>query len=310
MAAKRLKVARLQSRNATARRTTNAPRKIIRQPVPFPSLDQAAAQYAKLLSDPCNGPLVNGPFADGRGSIVQRFETDVLINTSATDTGSYFALVPSLNTYYIGSAAVTGDLVPITPAGLSITSYLANNASSARALSACLQVFWAGSEQNRSGILGLGCMPAFTAAPTATTVVTGTLRQASQLVTRVPDQMIEIKWCPAENDYEWFAPGSAAIPGARDNLTALVMSLAGIPVSTGIRVRAVVVYEYQPKAGIGSVTPALAASSSRNSIRDVLNYLSQNRAWFLQQTSNLATTIAPEFGMIKAAGKSIMRMMS
>lgn len=82
-------------------------------------LDERAAKYASLLADPCNGPLVSGPFGDSGGGLISRFESDFVINNGATETGSFLAFVPGSCSTYISTTAITTDSVGFVTASSS-----------------------------------------------------------------------------------------------------------------------------------------------------------------------------------------------
>jgi len=126
-------------------------------PVPRIRLDQGGLRYAKLLSDPCSGPLVNGPQPGLGGGIVTRFESETTLFSGALSAGGYLYWLPSNAAYTVSTtltpavASAGSALVPTAGSG-----YLVANAASYRCLSACMQIYWAGTELNRQGFIGMG----------------------------------------------------------------------------------------------------------------------------------------------------------
>jgi len=248
--------------------------------------------YARLLSDPCNGPLVSGPFADGRNGIVTRFERDFIINSSATDIAAAIAFIPATGTYYLSNAAITSDTGAITWTAAVIATFLSTNCAQARCLSSCMQIMWPGTESNRQGVISLTNTPSDDAfgAPTVQS-----LRQQAQTTCRMPNEVCEIKWVPTTADLEWqnlkSAPSSITDVG---RFSCLAGTASGIPVSTGVRVRIVAVYEWLPAVGLGLTVPsALPISASRNTFRDVLEFLGQTAPdWYLKYGAGLGGPIA------------------
>jgi hypothetical protein len=239
-------------------------------------LDRAALQYAQLLADPCNGPLVTAPFGDGQGGIVARYEVDIVLNGGATDNGSYIVFIPSLLQFYTAAAAVTADSALIASGaaqlGPGYGPLVTNGLCSAyRVLSACLQVYYPGSESTRAGITAVGQVPQ---ANVGGSNSTSFLRTSSQYTERTPVDHIEIKWMPNTYDMEWVAP---AFDGGTTFLTnrrsALVSSTYGIPISTGMRYRMVAVIEWLPTSGQGTQANPSTRVLSNNTYTDVLKFL-------------------------------------
>lgn len=246
-------------------------------------LDAAAAAYAELLVNPCSGPLVNGPFGDGTGGFMVRVETDQIFNYGTTETASALVFCPSLGTSFVSSVALTSDTTAITwaasPAATPGYTFMLANAAEFRCLSACLQVYWPGSELNRAGIASVGQQTAYVIEGSPST---SALRSLNQYSERTPDDYLEIKWRP--NNYDLQYSPAATIGVTPTNLqdigkrSALVASVGGIPVSTGIRYRIVAVYEWIP-SGSGLVAPNKTNAKSRNTFEQVINYLDRTGDW-------------------------------
>lgn len=225
-------------------------------------LSLASKRYAALLADPCNGPLVQSPFGAGSGGLVSRFESDFLVGWSATSTNTAVAFAPAIPMVYGEGAALTSDTAAINWATTTASpgrAYLLSNARSFRCLSACIQVYWPGSELNRSGIISLGQAGAQEALSTVLTV--SQLRSSSQYVERMPERMSEIIWRPTDAEVAWNTPNDTT---DMDRFSALYVTASGIPVSTGIRVRVVAVYEWIPRPDLagGMVLPTAKVGTS------------------------------------------------
>lgn len=217
-------------------------------------LDGSAARYAKLLADPCNGDLVPGPFGDGNGGMVCRFEKEYVINNSATDTCSVFAFSPMAGLVAWQTTPIVADTDTITLFASTTSSlhpghtFLAANAGWQRCIAACVQVYYPGSELSRAGVVSLGRYPAEVINDTTSSV--SALRTQANYVLRTPADMAEIVWRPTEADLLGREPfQSAAITTGNmvgTNNTCIVVTGAGLPVNTGLRIRVVAVYEWQP----------------------------------------------------------------
>lgn len=247
-------------------------------------MDQASLRYAQLLADPCNGPLVSGPFGDGSSGMVSRFERDIVINNSATDVGASLVFIPGLANVQVTSAPITSDSAVITYSQLTVTDipgrgFLDTNAGQFRCLAACMQVYWPGSELNRQGIVSLGQFPADVV--TDAVVSTSDLRSASTYVERMPEGMVELIWRPTAYETTWQRSGNVADTASDfDKYTALALSASGIPVSTGVRVRMVAVYEWIPRPGTGLGLVSLTKNPvQKGSLSTIIDFLDRTGDW-------------------------------
>jgi hypothetical protein len=104
----------------------------------------------------------------------------------------------------------------------------------------------------------------------------GVVTQAS---CRMPSQMLEFRWRPNDGD-QMYIDANTDTPGvefARRGALALVWK--GIPVSTGLRIRMVAVYEYIPDVSQGIVNPTTSRSFSKNTLDHVVNVLDKAANW-------------------------------
>lgn len=268
-----------------------------------PSLDEYGTRYAKLLADPCNAELTPSVFAGANGALLARFEYDQIFNNGATDIGSagYFcpgAICQSAVNNAVGfggpwsSDTIPGALVNATPAIQPGNAFLNANASGVRAIAACIQVNYMGSELDRSGVIAVGC--AKLSSVTAS-VNTSTLRTLAQVVQRMPDAPLEYRLPPTESSEIFRDPSSTVNPigePTAQDLPALFWSATGVKAATGIRVRFVVIYEWVPKIGTGMTVPNMAkVSHSHNSTEDVLRALEKTGDW-LHRGVNSAYSLA------------------
>lgn len=266
-------------------------------------LDGPALQYARLLQDPCSAPLTHPIYGGGESGILTRFESDFIMLVGATDTAGLLAWTP-------GGIGTTGALPShLFFAGATSTSaaatvaattsnvfapglvFLAANSNAARCVSACMQIYWPGSEANRQGIVATGVTSGNAIQLGASVTVDGVSNMLT-VFERMPTDYAEIKWKPADGDQITIPPGTntAAAELARKN--SLVMCIKGIPVSTGVRVRLVAVYEWQPILSDGITNPVTNDSPSSNSLEQVLAYLSSVNPNWLYKSAGVAMRMA------------------
>lgn len=239
-------------------------------------MDKSAQDYVKLLTNPCEAPLAKVPTTGNTGFIF-RAETDFLIGFGATETAGFVAWTPSglaADLTAVPGPNVTGlltafgpnDSAVLTPGwnvNVPALSYLRANASNYRCVAACMQVFWPGSEVNRQGIISMVNTPMntikgdFGGTSPAITTTAANIRSSSQVVSRVPTDRLELVWRPGDLDYSFADPNSNY---AGDGKGQMIISWAGIPVSTGLRFRLVAVWEWTPRP-LNGLVPSLQSSS-------------------------------------------------
>lgn len=247
-------------------------------------MDGAAAKYAALLADPCNGDLVPGPFGDGNGGMVCRFEKEYVINNSPTDTAAVFVFHPHTGQVAWQTTPLLNDTDPIAltvPSGSAThvgQAFLSANAGWMRCLAACVQVYYPGSELSRAGVVSLGRYPAELA--NDTTVSVSALRTQANYVMRTPNDVAEILWRPTEFDLTGREPLSAYSLNniSLNNTTSLVVTGAGLPVSTGLRIRVVAVYEWQPDP-LSGFKNTIVRTPSPVRLADILARLDATGDW-------------------------------
>jgi hypothetical protein len=187
--------------------------------------------------------------------MVARFERDFLIGGEANNTAVAFGIVPSdPRSYGVFQPALTdGGVVQWTDnfyaANTPGRQFLVDNAQAFRAISCCMQVYWPGKELDRAGVISLARVNAeiFTFNTTV-----ADLRSNAHYIERMPAGCAEIVWRPSEFDLQMTEPeGTGASTPAGRRLSGLCLTASGYPVTTGIRVRVVTVYEWIPKQTSG-----------------------------------------------------------
>jgi hypothetical protein len=250
----------------------------------------AVMEYAKLLANPCTGPLVHAPGSSEGGQVV-RFETDFILGNGATDTAGAFLFTPGAinsqtnNGYGFGglNGIAVNDTTALTLTatdafgGTSVPGYtfIRSNASSYRCIAACLQVYWPGSELNRAGIVA-AAHGTYGLLNSAGSYTAAQLRAICPVVERMPTDHMEIKWAPNFSDGLFRNPTSPNAP--EDGHSAILLTWAGIPVSTGVRIRCVCVYEWRPRTSGLVLSSNTALSDSAYTVQDVRAQLDKRDA--------------------------------
>lgn len=212
------------------------------------ALSPGDRRYARLLNDPCNAPFSLGMVADGYGTNAARFCGDYVLVTGAGESSINVCLVPSQMAFWQANGTTdTTNLTWTSPFTFPGAASMAN-AARVRCLAACLQVSWVGTEQSRIGYLALGNAPRHAAASGNTTPAE--LRTSLPYGTRLPNDSVGIKWRPSDTDLAFSTAGT-------DNAlaSAVYAQVSGLLPSSSIRVRVVVVMEWENGASFGIGTP-------------------------------------------------------
>lgn len=301
-------------KNAPTPRAPKGPR----GPRPERSLDPAGMAYARLLSDPCNAPLVHPTYTGSEGGYLLRSDSFVTIGNGATDTSGVFLFTPSILNN--GGLGVSHCVSVGGSAGGTITSsgavnspgysFLTGNADNVRCIAACLKITYPGSESGRSGRVHYGHLASAVAA--AGGVVTpDSIAQLLPAYERTPASAVEVTWKPNTAD-QIFAQPSIGTDGFGNTRSAtLACAWAGLPAAVGLTFHLTAVYEWQPKLNRGLSVPDLSKSDSNNDIDQVVNYLINRGYKFMHSaamglTANAVTGLATQFGLI-GSGRTLRR---
>lgn len=271
--------------------------------MPLMAFGEAANRYAALLADPCHGPLVQSPFGAGTGGLVNRFEADFMIGTFGTSTAAVHVFSPALNQSWGETSALTTDSQTIAFSSFNAAApgynYFLNNARAFRCLSACVQVYWPGSELTRAGVISIAQMNSVEALSAASTVAR--LRAAAPYVERMPATHSELIWRPCESELAWNNPTDTA---EDDQVSALVVTAAGLPAGVGIRLRVVAVYEWLPRPDLvqGMVLPSSKPSTTAT-LAGVVGALDKFGNWMYHGAAHTAKALSSVYAGASAVGQ-------
>jgi len=250
--------------------------------------DGSMLAYANLLRDPCNAPLTHAPYGSNANGYLLRAEWDGMTSTSPSgNVCSFGAFIPGFVTTAtaltgINSGLLTEDglvalvsdttttnLVPVRDAQPGY-AFLTASANRVRAVAACLQIEYVGSEQNRSGIISVGQT---TAGALVGVNSAAKMRALCCRTTRTPDGVVEIKLRPTDDNAYWFDPAvSTNLISHTGQIPALCYSATGLPAGAGIRLKLTTVYEWEPEFTSGlqgrvQPTPNFTLASAVNALQ-------------------------------------------
>lgn len=240
-------------------------------------LDAYAAQYARLLADPCGAAVVHPVYSGAEAGFLFRAESVLTLGTGATDTSGILHWVPGYansNNSELGVAAAAGPsaLVTIAANGNSPGKpFLGTNAFGARCVAACIKVIYPGNEQGRSGRVHYGHTQASFADIGDANFSIDNYALGLQHYTRTPPEAIEVIWRPGHADQEFNDPAAGSTATLRDRKSALTVAWAGLPVATGLTFYLTAVYEWTPRPSIGVSANATGKNPSQNTLDEVID---------------------------------------
>lgn len=255
-------------------------------------LDDQGKAYARLLRDPCTAALVHPTFVGGEGGMLVRAESIFTVGVGATTTSHFFAWVPggigSTGTAASGAvlaeAITSGSVVTAAQAAVSVIpgyNYLAGAAADVRAVAACVQVFYPGSESTRAGLVAYGNASG-AMVPSGVPTSPATVANLLERYERTPTNSIEFNWRPTDFDQTPTAPTTATPQTDLNKRGALCVSQINAPVAVGLVYRLVCVYEYTPALGSGITIASTSRSTSTSTLNSVLNALDGAGDWMVR----------------------------
>jgi len=238
-------------------------------------------------------------------------ESDLVLANTATAVATFGLVVPGLAGGYNNLTDLTSDALGSTLVQNNGLCPVPSVTGSYRAVAACIQLMYPGTELNRSGVVAVGVVPAGNFLNNAATGLTGgnvnttaaTVRTLCQHVERMPTGMVECKWFPGENDSNEVVSNSNQSAVNWSGRNALVFSASGFPVNTGVRVRTVVVYEVSltTTGAVQSVAPP----TSDNSPNQVLRAMAQrNPQWYIESAAKFGRAVGSAISYVSAGAKA------
>lgn len=285
----------------------------VRKPVmsgPTSALDKDAKAWIRLLEDPCNAPMVQ-PCYPGTGTgYFSRCRYELNVPAEARDWIFEFHPGTSVNGTSLGAwswSNTSGGALGNATAD-SMGGFIASGAVGRyRAVAACLQVVYTGSELNRSGVVGVSSDQGVTFVNTQPIGATVPQYMTTMAHTeRLGQRAIEYRWVPGPGDELFSAAG-----GTGEELTSTSvgssMTLAinnMYPGST--KVYAVVVWEWQPAQEIlQGMIPQAKLPSSANNLNQVLHAIGDVGKFMVNASTRAAAFIAANGTTLATIGRAL-----
>lgn len=264
-----------------------AKRPNVRVPRPRGGLDAAGAAYARLLTDPCNAPIVHPAYGGANGGLLMRSRSVFSVNTTAGATAGYLHWTPgaigTTNSELAAAEYITTGTSG-TAAGIANApgkAFLVANATSYRPVAACMQVYWSGSETARQGFVLLdNTLGGFIDLGGAYS--TDLLSRSLSQFARTPGSMLELIWKPAMADETWIDPSAVTAAVDKDRRGAVSISWGGLPAAVGLSIVCTAVYEWEPNPVSGLASATESRSVTKNSVRDVMDSIQRTGYSFIR----------------------------
>lgn len=237
-------------------------------------LDQGAVAYRRLLLDPCNAPLCGPVYPGAHGGVYHRVRRLFTVNSPEVE-GTY-VFQPGTNTLLKGghSAANAGTPYTLTEETLFDPTDTFALGTEARALAGCVKVRYIGSEQNRSGSVGMATGTVAFAPGMTTTAAVGLA--FSPVIGRIGETQHETKFVPMFTDAMFRSQKTGAPSLWVDSRSTMVVTYQGAPAGT-IQFEVTCVYEVDAKFNNGVL--ATVPPASGNTLDHVLRSLGPVSNW-------------------------------
>ncbi len=279
------------------------------------SLDAPGTQYARLLMDPCNAPLVHPVYSGAGAGFLTRGDYIVTFGAGATEAAGFIHWTPgyvnSSNTHLIAGAGASGSTAltaVANGANSPLTSWLVANSFGCRCVAACAKIIYPGAEQTRSGRIHYG-QTLGGLVDNNDSITVDNLAPTLTNFGRTPNEPIEILWKPEDADQEFNDPAAAASAPLKDRKSSVTIAWAGIPVSTGMTIQLTAVYEWTPKPGQGIGNNPTGKNTSANTLDHVVDAVQRTgfkwvrdsmAAFSRDMAGSILGAVAQQFGLMPA----------
>lgn len=241
-------------------------------------LDEMAAAYVRLLTDPCGAPLTHPIYPGGDSGFLVRSDSVWTTGNGVNESCGYVHWTPGYvnasHTELLSGVSATSNVnVNAAPNATGPGKFfLAQNAFGVRCVAACLKISYPGAEQARSGRLHYGHTPSSTL-DSGDSLSVDSLAPLLQHYTRTPPEHVEVFWRPGIADTEFTDPNTTASQHIRDRKSAITVAWAGLPAGVGLTFHFTCVYEWTPRPSSGVSNNVAGKARSRNSMDDVIDYI-------------------------------------
>lgn len=260
----------------------------VRRSVGSIGISSHVANYAKLLGDPCAGPL--GSYFGGAHGIVQRFQGSFSVATAAGSTAAVLCISGN-NSPSVGWANLANDTTAATltysQPDFPGATYCNTNSRGWRIVAMCARLFPQSSDMNNSGFVGAGNVPVSELpAQGVASSAAGVFQSSLPMLARLPTSGFEVRWMPGEGDATYYDLNTASGP-PKASSNGIIVALTGLPAGVGVKVVLTTVIEWLPRETSGLVATTIG-SSPWVDLGQVQSYLASRSAnWWYRFGSGL-----------------------
>lgn len=262
-------------------------RKQARRRRPRPALvgfeNSRVYDHTNMVLDPCNAKIAPTAYR-GMDGFVQRFARNQTVNTG-TDQCFISIYYPQYNGIFTSNVPTGATVIPPVVFGTAGPgqSYLLTNSDAQRAVGACVDINYTGTELNRQGMLYMGSVKCslFSAATTIDQLTT--LLGHPQ---RVPDGKSSVKWIPSPIDEEYWLTGPTSPDNSGDR-NAIVVIGTGFTSASPFQLVTTLIAEWQPNAGIGIASNNPNSHDTPGGLEHVRNNLQRAGTWWVTAAHTL-----------------------
>lgn len=289
-------------------------------------VSKGLVDYARLLKDPCNGPLVHPAYGTHSQGYITRFKFTVAPAISSvsgntcfihqvTPSNFYTQLTQGLPTFICEHAATTtsatgtvgGIRGPVVLPGVS------NISDTVRPIAGCVRIVYTGSEFDRRG--EFGAYAAVGGPPIAygqTGVSVDPFWSQCQMTKRAGEPF-EMKWVPSAQDTvqsssaDAFNINSSALGGS--SMVVMGRNLDTSSATAPFYLEYTIVYEWQPLTGAGYVCPP--PQPAAGTLNQALGLLGPIGSWLFTHSnlSNVSTFVdkaSKVYGAVKYGAMALL----
>lgn len=252
--------------------------------------------HTSMVMDPCNSVLGKTAYR-GSDGFVSRFARTQSVATGV-NTAFLHIFYPAYNsiffaTYADGAAAVPTVTYNVAGPG---QAFLLANADVQRAVGACTEITYTGTELNRQGTLFMGSVKATVFNKPITL---DTLAPLLGHTTRTPDNTLSAKWIPSSVEEEYWGTGVGA-PEASSDRNVLVIMGTGFTGASPFTFTNTLIAEWQPEIGLGLAANNPNTADAPAGLEHVRSNLARAGNWWLSAAHSLETGYQTAKGVYNA----------
>lgn len=252
------------------------------------------SNHFRMLADPCTATLAESAYR-GRAGQTSRWSAVTTYNV-AGDTAFFCGVNPAAMSGFAGTFANSATLfAPVYSLAMPGQAFLLANADSWRAIGACIDVDYVGTELNRSGVIYGGILPS-TALPAGVATSVDLTKVLLSNEVRTPDRQISQLWFPGVDNE---LPGDTGVTQYEAGRNSFCVLAEGLPPGVQLRLRFTFIIEWFPKISTGLSMPTAVAGTNPTAAYEKLHTMGKEEPAF---THSFTSGIRHRVNQYAAAG--------